>query len=107
MPNAIANSPETQTCAVMLLGHCVWKDQAVTYALEGYPSGDPRRWPNNDDVEVSQHVYGLAVDVSINELTVADPWDPQIDAIAARYGLYRPYGKDSEYPEPWHFELAP
>jgi RHS repeat-associated protein len=75
----------------------------VNFALEGYPAGDPRRLPNNDNVPVSQHVSGLAVDITGN--WSIDPWDPRIDEIAAEYGLYRPYNpSNSVFPEFWHFE---
>jgi len=86
----------------------------VTYALEGYMATDSRRLPNTPHAEVTRHVSGLAVDVSIGIL-LDDIWKQvaytEIDRIAHNNRLKRPLNTnnyveytDDENPEWWHFE---
>jgi LAS superfamily LD-carboxypeptidase LdcB len=89
----------------------------VYYALEGYISGDTHRLPNTSYPGVSKHVYGWAVDVgSLDDILRDDEWtqqqDSEIDRIAHKYGLYRPYNnhsyvwytQENVIAEWWHFE---
>jgi len=86
----------------------------VTYALEGYPSGDLHRLPNGNLPQVSRHVSGLAVDVSeglLREDVWLQPETSEIDRIAHNHRLRRPLNSndyvsytDDEIPEWWHFE---
>ena len=91
----------------------------VSYALEGYIANDPRRLPNIQLPDVSKHVYGWAVDISVGALHIDGTWKQQgsvIDEIAHRYGLKRPYNSQNYiwYVPPadrftvtqewWHFE---
>jgi RHS repeat-associated protein len=84
----------------------------VTYAMEGYRSGDPERLPNSSLPGISKHVYGLAVDISIDvEAKFTDIGYTEVDQIASEYHLRRPYNQDDYVPytddetrEWWHFE---
>jgi hypothetical protein len=86
--------------------------QDVTYAMEGYPVGDPRRLPNVSLPGISKHVYGQAVDISIGATDkFKETGYTEIDEIASKYQLKRPYNKDDyvaytddEIREWWHFE---
>jgi hypothetical protein len=86
----------------------------VSYALEGYKAGDPRRLPNVAYPSVSKHVSGLAVDVSVDILR-EDIWQQlgytEVDRIAQSHRLKRPLNSsdyvaytDDEIAEWWHFE---
>ena len=92
-----------------------------SYAQEGYPPGDPRRLPNSDDVPVSNHVYGLAVDiVGWWSDDPDDIWGLPITNIAQQFRLDRPFteayvneqnaqlardnGRTRLQAEFWHFE---
>jgi RHS repeat-associated protein len=84
----------------------------VTYAMEGYRSGNPERLPNSLLPEISKHIYGLAVDISIDvEAKFTDIGYTEVDEIASEYHLRRPYNQedyisytDDETREWWHFE---
>lgn len=69
-------------------------------AVEGYPKGDPRRWPNIQDVGISNHCGGEAMDIFFDYRF--NYFDPIVDDVALIFGLKRPV-KDggSEY---WHYE---
>lgn len=86
----------------------------VNYAAEGYEVGDPNRLPNSSYPQVSKHVYGLAVDISMGILQ-GEAWKKlgytEIDRIADAYGLQRPLNipdyvnyTNAENAEWWHFE---
>ncbi len=78
----------------------------LNYAYEGYPIGASHRLPNTTDVPVSQHVYGLAVDIDGDWLV--DPWSEEVNALVEKFGLVRPFslGNVPESREEWwHFEL--
>jgi hypothetical protein len=70
-------------------------------AYEGYKPGDPRRLPNLDTTNSSQHCIGEAVDVKIRWRN-GDGWHAEANALVDSFGLHRP-----EAGEPWHFELKP
>jgi hypothetical protein len=72
------------------------------YAEEGYPPGHSARRPNPDEVPVSLHVQGLAIDLGIDWTSVddEDPWGATVNAWVARFKLARPIPD-----EPWHFTL--
>ncbi len=86
----------------------------VNYAAEGYEVGDPNRLPNSSYPQVSKHVYGLAVDISMGILQ-DEAWKQlgytEIDKIADAHGLQRPLNTpdyvnytNAEFAEWWHFE---
>jgi hypothetical protein len=92
-----------------------------SYAQEGYPPGDPRRLPNSNDVPMSNHVYGLAVDiVGWWSDDPDDIWGSPITSIARQFRLDRPFteayvneqnaqlarynGRTRLQAEFWHFE---
>jgi hypothetical protein len=68
-------------------------------ASEGYPPGDPRRLPNTDEVEMSRHCPGQAMDVRIRWRN-GDGWHTEANDLVKQFGLSRP-----EAGEAWHFEL--
>lgn len=79
-------------------------------AAAGYPKGDPRRKPLNDNQGVSRHCSGGAIDVTIpwrakgkNASTNStDVWG--WEEIYKMFGLHRPLGPSSKHPEHWHIE---
>jgi len=104
--NASYISRDTQNRTLICTQYGCFPD--VSFALEGYPRGDPRRRPNTDRWPVSKHVYGLAVDVGDNWATT-EYWKPEVDAIANEFDLNRPYfpGNIVEpIDEYWHFERS-
>ncbi len=70
-------------------------------AFEGYPSGDPRRLPNTDNIAMSEHCPGRAVDVKINWRN-GGGWNAMANWVTKKSGLKRPISN-----EPWHFEVGP
>ena len=82
------------------------KTRAYTFwdgaqAAEGYSSGDNRRKPNHSRVNVSNHVYGNAIDITFP--FKFNYFDPVIDALALIFGLFRAV-KDASSAEHWHYE---
>lgn len=109
--NAAVNSPETQIGSECDDYSCY---PTLSFALEGYPVGDPRRLPNTNDLPVSNHIMGLAIDIQV--VWLVDPWNSQIDQIASEFGLYRPFHPNTltveqlelgYLAEHWHFEFLP
>jgi RHS repeat-associated protein len=114
--NASANAKEIHfrgnISGYIITGFGLVRD--VSYALEGYPTGDPFRLPNVSDPAISKHVSGHAVDVSEGILR-EDLWGEtgytEIDRIAHNHRLKRPLNSndyvtytDDEIAEWWHFE---
>ena len=98
--------------------------KGINYAEEGYPRGDPYRKPNIDQMLVSRHTTGNAIDLgSINWKKLGGPWTEKADKFVGECGLSRPlhetpwnsysgysgqtYEDRSKYAsaESWHFEL--
>ena len=80
----------------------------TSLAFEGYEANDPRRAPNTNDVPVSQHVYGQAVDLGIDWSKFGGEWSGQAKEQVTKYNLDRPItpGRFPGYnPESWHVEL--
>ncbi len=77
------------------------KGKQSAEAAEGYPRNDARRYPNVDEMGISNHCGGEAMDIyfpfNIYNL------DPIIDALAMYFGLWRP-AKDTDSKEHWHYE---
>ena len=67
-------------------------------AYEGYAPGDPKRLPNLDATERSQHCFGEALDVKIR-WRHGDGWHAEANNLVTRLGLTRPVAG-----EHWHFE---
>lgn len=83
-------------------------ETGLSCAYEGYPAGDARRLPNIDEVPLSSHVEGEAVDIRMDWSTFGDSWSADADAIVADFGLTRPFREDAAthcVAEHWHFEL--
>jgi Domain of unknown function (DUF4157) len=82
----------------------------VTCAYEGYEAGDPHRKPNVDEVPLSSHLSGNAVDINgIEWEKLGGPWSAEAKEFVAGFGLARPFTPESGTycsAEPWHFELA-
>jgi RHS repeat-associated protein len=88
----------------------------VSYALEGYATGDLHRLPNITYPGVSKHVSGLAVDIGkrnydVQRFSVWEQQNSEIDRIARKHDLRRPLNNnnyvwytDDELAEWWHFE---
>ena len=75
--------------ACLTTGFCLGNPFVMAY--EGYPQNDPRRLPNSNNIDQSNHVLGLAVDINI----IAGNWnDKRIDDIARQFGLERPFNQD-------------
>ena len=87
----------SQSCFVSFWEICFGNN--LIYALEGYSTGDPRRTPNISNVPISNHVFGLAVDLSWKDVE-----DSVIGETAAKHDLFRPLLYFKESPENWHFE---
>jgi len=78
-----------------------WKQGAQ--AIEGYPTSmTDMRKPNVSDCSVSNHCGGEAMDITFP--FVMNYYDPIIDAVALKFGLYRPVKDSSNSPEHWHYE---
>ena len=88
----------------------VWRIKSSSYALEGYPAGDPRRLPNSDNPAISKHVLRQAVDIFIGFSNQESVWDREIDDITSDFYMVRPYHElyidyaDFTLDEWWHFE---
>lgn len=82
-------------------GSIKWNQGAQ--AIEGYPTSDKEnRMPNISDCSVSNHCGGEAMDITFP--FVMNYFDPIIDAVALKFGLYRPVKDSSGSPEHWHYE---
>ena len=88
----------------------IFRIKSSAYALEGYASGDPRRLPNSNNPPISKHVLGLAVDIGNGFSNPNLQWSSEIDSIAMKYDLIRPYHQlkidyaNVVVDEWWHFE---
>lgn len=73
-----------------------------TPAAEGYPKGDSKQLPNEWTDEISNHMIGKAVKVSIPWTTAKQGQleDPIANDLIKKFGLKRPVPKDET-----HFEL--
>lgn len=80
------------------IAHCAPR---MAYAEEGYEPDDPRRYPNLQEIPVSSHVYGTAVDVSIDWQKLEGEWSDVAITTLAKFGLVRPFNF-----EHWHVELG-
>jgi hypothetical protein len=84
--------------------------QSPAYALEGYESSDPYRLPNSSSPTISKHTLGVAVDIGVGLINPNLKWTQEIDDIARKYNLIRPYRQfkidyaNVEIDEWWHFE---
>lgn len=70
------------------------------YAEEGYEPDSPYRAPNLQNIPVSRHVHGKAIDFEIDWSQLEGAWSSKTEKIISQFGLIRPYKQ-----EPWHFEL--
>lgn len=82
----------------------------ISCAYEGYPSDDQHRVPNVPQVPISNHVLGLAIDLSgIEWDKLGGQWSKEANEFVAGFGLTRPFSPDAEtycIKEHWHFEMA-
>ena len=74
----------------------------TVYAEEGYEPEDEARLPNLQDIPISKHVFGLAIDIKVDWHKLGGPWGDHAQKVVTKFGLVRPV----EYEE-WHFELIP
>ncbi len=99
-------------CRIPFMG-CIGK--TINYAEEGYHPCNLYRKPNINQIPVSRHTKGDAIDLGkiAWKQKFGDPWSEKADDFVSEYGLSRPirpenYKKRSPYangPEHWHFEL--
>jgi hypothetical protein len=73
----------------------------TVYSQEGYAPNDPARLPNLPDIPISKHVYGLAIDMTVEWERLGGAWGDYAQALVAQFGLARPVASES-----WHFELG-
>ena len=74
---------------------------AGAQAAEGYSSSSAERKPNRSGVNISNHVSGNAMDITIP--FKLNYFDPVIDGLALIFGLFRAV-KDASSAEHWHYE---
>lgn len=74
----------------------------TVYSEEGYEPGDPARLPNLQDIPISKHVFGLAIDALVDWSKLGGPWSAFAREVVTKFGLVRPV-----YDEEWHFEVNP
>ena len=72
----------------------------LSFAAEGYGPTDARRIPNLNEVPVSKHIWGLAIDVNIDWDKLGAPWSNKVCDLVDQWGLARPV-----ISEHWHLEL--
>jgi hypothetical protein len=108
--NAAARIPAAYYNKDFYVWEGIFRIKSSPYALEGYPSGDSHRPPNSNNPSISKHVLGLAVDIFNGCENLDLMWSQEIDTIAIKYHLVRPY-KDLKIDyanaiinEWWHFE---
>ena len=91
----------SDACAQIVQNAIALGPAKMVYAEEGYEPEDPRRLPNTEDIPVSRHVGGRAIDLNVDWALLGGPWSEQSTALVTRFGLRRPVPE-----EPWHVELA-
>jgi len=97
----LSDQTRSDACPEIVQNAIALGPATMVYAEEGYECGDPRRLPNTEDIPVSKHVGGRAVDLNVNWALLGGPWSEQSNALVTRFGLRRPVPE-----EPWHVELA-